>query len=130
MTALAKAISKNVLFAHLDDNERRYKTFVNPVLFLDLDLGLKIHRNTSSPRVCLVSLCTRIEKMINRPLFKLKVFLSGHCAQVLPASQLYGDPDRGWKRRKWYVNGWVRGNWMCLCMLSCVVGCYGNVCES
>ena len=23
MTALAKAISKNVLFAHLDDNERR-----------------------------------------------------------------------------------------------------------
>uniref|UniRef100_A0ACB8FLS1 Uncharacterized protein n=1 Tax=Sphaerodactylus townsendi TaxID=933632 RepID=A0ACB8FLS1_9SAUR len=24
MTALAKAISKNVLFAHLDDNERRY----------------------------------------------------------------------------------------------------------
>lgn len=25
MTALAKAISKNVLFAHLDDNERRYK---------------------------------------------------------------------------------------------------------
>ena len=26
MTALAKAISKNVLFAHLDDNERRYET--------------------------------------------------------------------------------------------------------
>jgi len=25
MTALAKAISKNVLFAHLDDNERRYE---------------------------------------------------------------------------------------------------------
>lgn len=28
MTALAKAISKNVLFAHLDDNERRYPTAV------------------------------------------------------------------------------------------------------
>uniref|UniRef100_A0A6I8NL03 Protein kinase cAMP-dependent type I regulatory subunit beta n=1 Tax=Ornithorhynchus anatinus TaxID=9258 RepID=A0A6I8NL03_ORNAN len=28
MTALAKAISKNVLFAHLDDNERRYEIFV------------------------------------------------------------------------------------------------------
>lgn len=28
MTALAKAISKNVLFAHLDDNERRYETLV------------------------------------------------------------------------------------------------------
>lgn len=26
MTALAKAISKNVLFAHLDDNERRFVT--------------------------------------------------------------------------------------------------------
>lgn len=31
MTALAKAISKNVLFAHLDDNERRYKAFLTPV---------------------------------------------------------------------------------------------------
>lgn len=31
MTALAKAISKNVLFAHLDDNERRYKVFLSPV---------------------------------------------------------------------------------------------------
>lgn len=28
MTALAKAISKNVLFAHLDDNERRYNTLI------------------------------------------------------------------------------------------------------
>ncbi len=31
MTALAKAISKNVLFAHLDDNERRYQTFTTPL---------------------------------------------------------------------------------------------------
>lgn len=31
MTALAKAISKNVLFAHLDDNERRYETFATPL---------------------------------------------------------------------------------------------------
>lgn len=30
MTALARAISKNVLFAHLDDNERRYGMFCNP----------------------------------------------------------------------------------------------------
>ncbi|CAG11402.1 unnamed protein product, partial [Tetraodon nigroviridis] len=30
MTALARAISKNVLFAHLDDNERRYRMFCNP----------------------------------------------------------------------------------------------------
>lgn len=33
MTALAKAISKNVLFAHLDDNERRYEPFVTPLIF-------------------------------------------------------------------------------------------------
>lgn len=34
MTALAKAISKNVLFAHLDDNERRYITCVTLVITL------------------------------------------------------------------------------------------------
>uniref|UniRef100_A0A8P4KIW8 Cyclic nucleotide-binding domain-containing protein n=1 Tax=Dicentrarchus labrax TaxID=13489 RepID=A0A8P4KIW8_DICLA len=34
MTALAKAISKNVLFAHLDDNERRYITFLTPLTSL------------------------------------------------------------------------------------------------
>lgn len=32
MTALAKAISKNVLFAHLDDNERRYKALLEIIL--------------------------------------------------------------------------------------------------
>lgn len=32
MTALARAISKNVLFAHLDDNERRYRTFSAPLV--------------------------------------------------------------------------------------------------
>lgn len=31
MTALAKAISKNVLFAHLDDNERRYEHLWPPL---------------------------------------------------------------------------------------------------
>lgn len=31
MTALAKAISKNVLFAHLDDNERRYEVLYDSI---------------------------------------------------------------------------------------------------
>lgn len=35
MAALAKAIEKNVLFSHLDDNERRYLP-LNTVLFLYL----------------------------------------------------------------------------------------------
>lgn len=30
MAALAKAIEKNVLFSHLDDNERRYLTLTQP----------------------------------------------------------------------------------------------------
>lgn len=36
MTALARAISKNVLFAHLDDNERRYQMFCDPVDLIGL----------------------------------------------------------------------------------------------
>lgn len=28
MAALAKAIEKNVLFSHLDDNERRYQSLI------------------------------------------------------------------------------------------------------
>lgn len=50
MTALAKAISKNVLFAHLDDNERRYKTFVIPLTSLT-DLH-NIQCDASNPNVC------------------------------------------------------------------------------
>lgn len=34
MTALAKAISKNVLFAHLDDNERRYEVLFELVEYV------------------------------------------------------------------------------------------------
>jgi cAMP-dependent protein kinase regulator len=33
MAALSKAISKNILFAHLDDNERRY-SFNSLLLFI------------------------------------------------------------------------------------------------
>lgn len=47
MTALAKAISKNVLFAHLDDNERRYRPSVTPITSL---IGLhNIHCDASNP---------------------------------------------------------------------------------
>lgn len=50
MTALAKAISKNVLFAHLDDNERRYQTFVTPLTSL---IGLhNIQCDASKPNAC------------------------------------------------------------------------------
>lgn len=50
MTALAKAISKNVLFAHLDDNERRYKMFVTSLTSL---IGLhNIQCDASHPNVC------------------------------------------------------------------------------
>lgn len=55
MTALAKAISKNVLFAHLDDNERRYKMFVTPLTSL---IGLhNIQCGASDPIVCVVYEC-------------------------------------------------------------------------
>lgn len=55
MTALAKAISKNVLFAHLDDNERRYKTFVTPLTAL---MGLhNIQSVASNPNVCVDCEC-------------------------------------------------------------------------
>lgn len=55
MTALAKAISKNVLFAHLDDNERRYKTFMTPLTTL---IGLhSIQCDSRKPKVCVDYAC-------------------------------------------------------------------------
>lgn len=61
MTALARAISKNVLFAHLDDNERRYRMFCDPV---DL-IGLHYIPCTVMP---MDSMCTYFDasKVINK----------------------------------------------------------------
>lgn len=53
MTALAKAISKNVLFAHLDDNERRYKNLWSVHLLIGLH---SVHCDPSNPNVCSRSL--------------------------------------------------------------------------
>lgn len=61
MTALARAISKNVLFAHLDDNERRYQMFCDPV---DI-IGLHYIMCTVMP---MDNMCTRFDasKVLNR----------------------------------------------------------------
>lgn len=79
MTALAKAISKNVLFAHLDDNERRYRsiTLSSP--------GLMIHLHIIS----LVCVCIRMRAGVCvDELLSSSSWVHcphGHCVPVLPA---------------------------------------------
>lgn len=57
MTALARAISKNVLFAHLDDNERRYRMFCNPCDLVDLHCTIFIVM--PALQLCMCVVCAR-----------------------------------------------------------------------
>lgn len=103
MTALAKAISKNVLFAHLDDNERRY------VLTAD-----------SFGCVWIICACFPADKIINRPLFYWIVVPSWPlCASVVCISSLQRhwqkartDTDVTGERGKWGVSYIAMCSWL------------------
>lgn len=125
MTALAKAISKNVLFAHLDDNERRYKTSVS------ID---NLNRFAQHPLPCQAA--CKLIKIMTRLLFQLSVMLSRPlCASVACLGTNSGlhthnmrrkrnEHGQMWQRRR----DSLKGGQLDMSVLYCVVGCYGNLC--
>lgn len=103
MTALARAISKNVLFAHLDDNERRYQIFCNPIDFSRFALDY-LHSDAGIPAclhmfLCIHAICDfMLTSYIDLWSLSLRFFVNVNCLKKE-------------KRMRWTMGG----------------GCYGNM---